>query len=220
MPNRLVVTTALIAAAFLSVPSASAAEQDTAFAKAAHQVNLAEIAAGSDAQKHATTACVKGVGAVLVRHHTKLDAGLKTLAAKLDIALPASLTADQQRKLAAVQAQAGTAAYDAAWLSSQDAAHSQALALIDREISVGGNAEVVAAARAARPVVAMHHDMVRGGTCHHGKEAATISAGSGGHFAADDSRYDTIGAVSLVGGGVLTAGAAFWLARRRHTGTR
>ncbi|MGW0393466.1 DUF4142 domain-containing protein [Streptomyces sp. NPDC003042] len=221
MPNRLVATAALIAAAtFLGAPSASATEQDTAFVKAAHQGNLAEVAAGSDAQKHATTACVKGVGAVLVRDHTKLDAGLKTLAAKLNATLPSSPTAEQQKKLAAVQAKAGTAAYDAAWLSDQDAAHTEALALIDREISTGGNADAVAAARAARPVVETHHDMVRGGTCRHGKEAATISAGSGGHLAADHDRRATIGIVSLVGGGVLTAGVTFLLARRRHTGAR
>ncbi|MET9323381.1 DUF4142 domain-containing protein [Streptomyces sp. NPDC003038] len=220
MLHRLVTTTALIAAAtVLSAPSASATEQDTAFVKSAHQGNLAEIAAGQDAQKHATTACVKNVGGVLVRDHTKLDAGLKLLAGKLDITLPSSPTAEQQKKLAAVQMKAGTAAYDATWLADQDAAHTKTLAMIDQQISAGGNSELVAAVRAARPVVAMHHEMVRGGTCRHGKDAATISAGSGGHLAARETRINTIGTVSLAGG-LLTAGAALWLVRRRETGSR
>jgi hypothetical protein len=57
------------------------------------------------------------------------------------------------------------AAYDKAWLVARNDAHTKTLALIGREISGGSNAEVVAAAGAARPVVKMHLDMVRGGIC-------------------------------------------------------
>ncbi|GGW68272.1 hypothetical protein [Streptomyces caelestis] len=45
------------------------------------------------------------------------------------------------------------AAYDKAWLVARNDARAKTLALIGREISGGSNAEVVAAARAARPVV-------------------------------------------------------------------
>lgn len=47
-----------------------------------------------------------------------------------------------------------------------EAGHVKTLALIDQEVKSGANAEVVAAAQAARPVVAMHLKMVEGGTCH------------------------------------------------------
>ncbi|MBT2444479.1 DUF4142 domain-containing protein [Streptomyces sp. ISL-36] len=194
--------------------------QDTAFTKAAHQGNLAEIAAGRDAQKNATTACVKQVAGVLVRDHSKLDGDVKMLADKLGVKLPASPTPEARKKLAAVQAKAGTAAYDKAWLADQDAAHTKTLAMIDEEISKGKNKEVVAAARAARPVVAAHLDMVRKGTCNAAGDPRKVGAGTGGHLAAADAGLGTAGAAGVAGGSLLTAGAGlWWLARRRSTGS-
>ncbi|WP_240508892.1 DUF4142 domain-containing protein [Streptomyces agglomeratus] len=76
---------------------------------------------------------MKHVGAVLVRDHTKLDADVKTLAGRLNVTLPASPSAEQKKELAAVQAKDGSSAYDAAWLTTQDAAHRKTLALIDHE---------------------------------------------------------------------------------------
>ncbi|MFQ6147165.1 DUF4142 domain-containing protein [Streptomyces seoulensis] len=147
--------------------------QDQTFLVQVHQGNLAEIAAGKDAGTHATTACVKDVGRTLVRDHTKLDASVRKLAAETNTTLPTQPTAAQQQQLKAVQAEAGGSAYDAAWLKAQDAAHRKTLVVIDKEISQGRNSGVVAAARSARPVVAMHLDMVRDGVCdtnpaHHG----------------------------------------------------
>ncbi|MFF8278818.1 DUF4142 domain-containing protein [Streptomyces lateritius] len=214
------VTALVIAIAASTAPYAAAAtvsDQDTGFVRSAHQGNLAEMAAGQDAQKHATSACVKEVGRVLVRDHGKLDADVKALAAKLHIALPAAPTAEQKAELASVRAKAGTSAYDTAWLKSQDAAHTKTLARIDSELKTGHNAEVKAAARAARPVVVMHLDMVRGGVCHAAKDAGAVRAGSGGLLAAEGS--DTLaaaGVASLAGGGLLAVLGAAWLIRGRR----
>ncbi|WP_181794457.1 DUF4142 domain-containing protein [Streptomyces sp. WELS2] len=161
--------TALLALATATATPATAATpggKDTNFLQAIHQSNLAEIAAGQDARTHATTACVKRVAAVLVRDHTKLDAQGRMLARNKGVSLPAAPTAAQQRQLAAVKAHAGTSAYDPAWLKAQAEGHTQALKLIDNEISSGTDAKVRAAARAARPIVAEHLAMVRGGVCH------------------------------------------------------
>ncbi|MEU5362675.1 DUF4142 domain-containing protein [Streptomyces sp. NPDC005925] len=196
--------------------AAPVSDQDAMFVKAVHQGNLAEIAAGQDAQENATTSCVRRVGAVLVRDHGKLDADVKTLARKLDLTLPAGPTREQEQELAAVRAKAGSPAYDAAWLKTQDAAHTKTLAMIDHELRTGRNAEVKAAARAARPVVAMHLDMVRGGTCHDVREPATVKAGSGGQFAAASDASLTAGAVGLAGGGILAGLGAAWLIRGRR----
>ncbi|THA50189.1 DUF4142 domain-containing protein [Streptomyces sp. A1136] len=171
MRNRLLIITAVAAAVTgvcgpAAVAAASAGDQDTAFARSAHQGNLAEIAAGQDAQKHAMTACVKDVGAILVADHQKLDTDLKAVAAKSTIPLPTMPSAEQQQKLMTVQQQAGTARYDAAWLADQEAAHTQTLALIDKQIKTGTDTSLTNAAHKARPIVAMHLDMVRGGTCH------------------------------------------------------
>lgn len=190
--------------------------QDETFLIKAHQGNLAEIAAGRDARKNATSECVKKVGAVLVRDHTKLDADVKALARKLNVTLPTSPSPEQQKELAAVRAKAGSPAYDAAWLTTQDAAHRKTLALIDQEIKAGKNPEVVAAARTARPVVAMHLDMVRGGTCHAAHDAGRVHAGTGGHLAAAEDASATAGVVGMIGGGLLAAGGAGWLVRTRR----
>ncbi|MGW1728000.1 DUF4142 domain-containing protein [Streptomyces sp. NPDC002306] len=163
----------LVAAASLAglsapqaIAAASPASQDHAFLMQVHQGNLAEIAAGRDAGKHATTACVKNAGQTLVLDHTKLDASVRKLADKTHTKLPSAPSAAQQKALKAVQSKAGSSAYDQAWLKAQDGAHRKALAAIDQEIAHGTNAGVVAAARTARPVVAMHLNMVRDGVCH------------------------------------------------------
>jgi putative membrane protein len=209
----------VVALSGISAPYASAAEvsaQDEMFMMQAHQGNLAEIAAGNDAQKNATTSCVKHVGAVLVRDHSKLDADLKMLAGKLHVTLPGSPSPEQKKELAAVRTKAGTPGYDAAWLTTQDAAHRKTLHLIDQELEAGKNPEVQAAARSARPVVEMHLDMVRGGKCHAREDAGKVHAGSGGQLAAADSSPATAGILSMAGGGLLTAVGAGWFIRTRR----
>lgn len=139
--------------------------RDAAFMRSVHQGNLAEIAAGRDAQRHAVSGCVRRVGRVLVRDHGRLDAQGAVLADELGLALPAGPTAEQRSDLMALQGDAGTRAYDRAWLRGQETAHEETLALIDAEIKNGRNPQVQAAAKDARPVVARHLEMVRGGRC-------------------------------------------------------
>ncbi|MCS0635759.1 DUF4142 domain-containing protein [Streptomyces sp. LP05-1] len=153
----------------LCAPAAPAAtpdpQQDRTFLAQSHQGNLAEIAAGKDAGRHATTACVKEVGRTLVRDHTKLDAAVRKVARETSTRLPGTPSAAQRKQLEAVRAKAGGPAYDTAWLKAQEKAHRQTLALIDQELRQGKNSAATAAARSARPVVAMHLDMVEGGVC-------------------------------------------------------
>ncbi|URM92757.1 DUF4142 domain-containing protein [Streptomyces sp. MRC013] len=175
------------------------------------------MAAGRDAGKNATTACVKKVGAVLVRDHTKLDAATRALADKLGVDLPTAPSPEQQRILASVMAKAGTGAYDVAWLKAQDAAHTKTLDMIDHQIAEGREASVTAAAKAARPVVAHHLSMVRGGTCHEDTAHVpnSIHAGNGGQVALADEGVPAFVAVpAMAVGGMLVAGAAFWAAGR------
>ncbi|NGO11901.1 DUF4142 domain-containing protein [Streptomyces sp. HC44] len=194
---------------------------DYDFLRSAHQGNLAEIAAGQDAQRNATTDCVKKVAATLVRDHTRLDRDGKALADKLGVTLPGTPTAAQQQDLAAIKAKAGTAEYDKAWLNAQQAAHETKLALIDKELASGSNTEVKAAARAARPVVVMHLLMVRGGTCRAESAPAAVHAGSGGQVAAAADREAMFGVAALGAGGVLMViGWRMAVARRRSTDER
>ncbi|MGW5421646.1 DUF4142 domain-containing protein [Streptomyces sp. NPDC003943] len=218
-------STALIAAAATAVicaPQALAAElndQDRVFIKAAHQGNLAEIASGQDAQQHVTTSCAKAVGGVLARDQGKLDADVTALAKKLSVPLPAQPALEDEQKLKSVQAKAGTPMYDAAWLDAQEAAHNKTLALIDQELRAGKNSEVFAAAQSARPVVAMHLDLVRGGTRHAAKAPKTVRAGSGGQLAAAADSREVIGTAAVAGGFLLAAGGGWWSVRSRRRAT-
>ncbi|GAB2999348.1 hypothetical protein GCM10023080_076430 [Streptomyces pseudoechinosporeus] len=203
---------------------------DRYFLRAAHQGNLAEIAAGWDARRHATTDCVKKAGATLTTDHARLDEHGRALADKLGVPLPGMLTAAQLQELATVKARAGTAEYDEAWLNSRRAAHKTTLALIDRQLDSGSNPEVRAAARAARPVVARHLRMMRADTCRTESESApaAMHADSGAHSAADadtssqsaaaDNREAILGAAALGSGGVLMIiGWRMAVAQRRST---
>ncbi|MFJ9030043.1 DUF4142 domain-containing protein [Streptomyces sp. NPDC102274] len=167
--RRIAAATMLAALAGISAPSAfaaAAATDDAPFLKAIHQGNLAEIAAGESARKDATAACVKTVGATLVRDHRKLDVGVKALASKLHVNLSTAPSAAQEKSMTALQSQVGTSAYNTTWLTTEAKSHEETLALIDREVTTGGNAEVRAAARAARPVVAKHLELIRACEAH------------------------------------------------------
>ncbi|MEV4742564.1 DUF4142 domain-containing protein [Streptomyces sp. NPDC049555] len=191
---------------------------DGAFLKTVHQGNLAEIEAGNDAQHNATTACVKDAGAMFVRDHTRMDGDVKALAGSLRIALPGGPTAEQKQQLAGIRAKAGTKAYDSAWLSAQAENHRATLALIDEQIASGRNARITAAAKAARPVVAMHLARVSGGVCHGQAPVRTVPAGDGGMAAGADAYGETVTAVAggaALGGTLLACGTVLVLRRRR-----
>ncbi|WP_051831328.1 DUF4142 domain-containing protein [Streptomyces violens] len=158
-------TTSATASGSGSGSAASSRPTDSAFLRAAHQGNLAEIEAGRDAGRNATKRCVKRIGGLLVHDHRRMDRGITSLAAKLRVRLPGSPSAEQRRALAEVQAKKGTRAYDRAWLRMESAAHVKTLALISHELRTGRNSEVKAAARKARPMVAMHLALVRSGFC-------------------------------------------------------
>ncbi|MEU3370497.1 DUF4142 domain-containing protein [Streptomyces sp. NPDC006711] len=171
----LALTGAAPAFAAASPTPSAAAGSDAAFLKAIHQANLAEIAAGKDARAHAYGSCVKQVGDVLVRDHTALDAKGATLAKSKNITLPKDSSADQQKSLSALKPKNGTKAYDTAWLQVQSTGHQQALKLIDEELKSGKDAQIKAAAKDARPVVAAHLKMVEGGVCHYTTPSASPS---------------------------------------------
>lgn len=194
------------------------AVSDDEFLKAIHQANLVEIAAGHAARKHATTDCVKAAGAAIVRDHTHVDAQVMRLADAHGVHLPSEPSPEQRRALADLQAKAGTPAYDRAWLEGRDVAHHEGLDLLDKEIRTGEKQKVRAAARAARPLAAMHHDMVRGGVCHAAAGRHHVPAGDGGQTAAAGSR-ERVGAAALTAGAVLTAAGTAWFARRRQATT-
>lgn len=145
--------------------SSTVSALDRQLLTAAHQGNLWEITTGLQAQRAASSYCVKRLGAIFVRDHRALEFGVLATAARVGVTLPSGQTAAQIKQTAALKAITKASAYDAAWIKAEHTAHVQTLALIDKEIASGTNPQVKALARAARPVVAWHTSMVNGSTC-------------------------------------------------------
>jgi putative membrane protein len=215
MLSRLLAPAAVLGTLVLLAAPAQAAPngQDVAWVQAAHQSNLAEIAAGNAAQQQATTQEVKSLGAMFVQMHTQLDAGLTPVAQQLGIQLPSAPTAEQQAQLAAVQANSGRA-FDTAWIAQQIGSHSTTLAATQQELSAGSDPTVLAQARTATPVVQQHLAELRNVAGQYGVPTS-VPAGNGGQ-AADDGLPASSWALITVGGVALVAGSA-GLVRRRST---
>jgi putative membrane protein len=203
---------AAAAAELLAVPLHASAqgelsEQDRTFLVQSHQGNLAEIAAGEAAQQQAVTDVVRRHGQILITDHTALDQALQPVAQRLGVELPTAPSAEQQAELAAVKAKQGEA-FDQAWTASQIAAHEKTLALGQQEIQNGTNAEVIALARAAAPVIEKHLAMLRSG---HVPVPKGVDAGIGEPAGQGASR--TLLAVLISAFGLALAAAA--VARRK-----
>jgi putative membrane protein len=199
----------LTAAPALAAPS----DQDVSWMQAAHQSNLAEIAAGNAAQQSATTSDVKQLGAEFVQMHTQLDAALTQAAQQLGVQLPGSPTSQQQQQLTAVQQKTGQA-FDTAWIAMQIGGHETALAGTQQELKSGSDSTVVNLARTALPVIQHHLTQLQTAAQKYGVPTS-VPGGTGGQAAGADLgalgwTLTAVGALALVAG---TVG----LGRRRAT---
>jgi putative membrane protein len=196
---------AALAGLALAPPAgAQPTDQDTSWMVAAHQSNLAEIAAGTAAREHGTTEAVQNMGLVLVEEHQTLDAGLTAAAEQLGVELPTAPSAEQQAALEAVMAEKGEA-FDTAWIASQIEGHRMTLAAGQEEIVSGSDPTVIALAEEAGPIVQSHLDSLlemSGGT------PGAVPSGLG------DNGAGMLGA-GLIGVGAVALVASLMLALRR-----
>jgi putative membrane protein len=144
-----------VLAASAGQAAAPVGEQDRRWLVAAHQSNLAEIAAGTSAVARATSPDVREIGQMMIDMHNDLDDDVVATAADLGVVLPDAPTRGQEAVLAAVERQTGQR-YDAAWIDSRIAGHEVTLAATEAEINAGTNPQVVRLANAARPVIQQH----------------------------------------------------------------
>ena len=196
----------LLAAPALAAPS----KQDTAWMVAAHQGNLAEIAAGKAAQEQAATEDVKRLGAMFIKMHTALDADLTAAAGKLGVSLPGAPTPKQKAELAAVAAHDGKA-FDTAWIAQQLAAHQMSKANGQKEIANGDDATVVKLAKASAPVIQQHLDELAMAADTYGVPKS-VPSGTGGQAAQSPM---LLGGVLIAGGALATVMSVVLVSRRR-----
>jgi putative membrane protein len=166
------------AATTSATTSARPSPADITWMVAAHQSNLAEIAAGHAAERRAATWKVRHLGAMFARMHSELDAALKAKARTLGVDLPSAPTPAQQAQLAAVKAHHGRS-FDRAWVRQQIAAHVKTLVATLKELKVGRSPVVLHLARTTKPVVVMHlRELLRTAFswCHHHHHHQAASA--------------------------------------------
>ncbi|WP_345373852.1 DUF4142 domain-containing protein, partial [Promicromonospora umidemergens] len=186
-------------------------QQDQDWLVAAHQGNLAEIAAGEAAVEMATTEAVRTHGQMLIDDHKKLDADLMAVAEELGVTLPSMPTEEQQATLKSVSAQSGEA-FDMAWVESQITAHRHTLSMGEEELAQGTEQAVMDLADTAAPVVQKHLDTLMD-TAQDLGVPTSVPAGTGGQAATSPHALG----FALVGtglAGIIVAG--LFLVRRRQ----
>jgi putative membrane protein len=161
--RRILVTLGMVGSLILPGGPAHAAEpspQDVTFVRAAHQANLAEIAAGQVAWKKTTDPQVKNLAATFMRNHIHMDADLYKTARSLRIFLPDKPTEEQQALTKRYEA-APAATFDEYYISTQLAAHRETRQLIETQVKKGSQPEVKRLAEQVAPIIAGHQELLR-----------------------------------------------------------
>ena len=122
--------------------------------------DMYEIQAGEIAQKKGQSAGVKAFGKMMVADHTALSKEVAPLATAAGKTLPTGL--DERRKgLIDNLNAAAPADFDKTYLGQQEAAHTEALGLMQGYADKGDDAGLKAAAAKAVPKVQAHLDKVK-----------------------------------------------------------
>lgn len=122
--------------------------------------DMYEIQAGQIAQKKGQSAGVKDFGKMMVTEHTAMSNQMKPLVTAAGKTLPTGLD-DRRKGLIDNLNAAGPADFDKVYLSQQEAAHSEALTLMQGYADNGDDAGLKAAAAKAVPKVQTHLDKVK-----------------------------------------------------------
>lgn len=197
----------------------TASAQDTDWAQATAQTDLAEITIGHLALQRAQHQDTKMMAQVTISDHTTALASLKTVAAQAGITLPTAPNALQQANAAQLKSVASSQ-FDATYDSIQIQGHELSISQTRTEIADGSSSAVKANAETYLPVAEKHLQMAEsdytalGGSL---SEVPGVNAGTGGMAAtqpADDMPWLAAGAA----GALLLAGTgAFGLRRRLST---
>ena len=122
--------------------------------------DMYEIQAGQIAQKKGQSAGVKDFGKMMVTEHTAMSNEMKPLVTAAGKTLPTGV--DERRKGLIDNLNAASAAdFDKTYLGQQEAAHSEALTLMQGYADNGDDAGLKGAAAKAVPKVQAHLDKVR-----------------------------------------------------------
>ena len=133
---------------------------DSSFFKNAAEGGIAEVNAGKLAQEKGSSRAVRDFGAMMVKDHSAANSKLQSVAAAQNVKLPTSpgvmLLASQKE----LQMLSGDS-FDKAYIKDQLKAHEDTVALFQKEIASGGDAQAKDFATATLPTLQTHLTRIR-----------------------------------------------------------
>lgn len=130
---------------------------DTAFVMKAAVGGMTEVASANVALTNAASDRVKSFANMMIADHSKANNELMTLVSGRGVTLPASLPADKQKHVDAMQAMKGKA-FDSHYMSMMVNDHKTTVALFEKEASSGADADLKAWAAKTLPTLKAHID--------------------------------------------------------------
>jgi putative membrane protein len=128
---------------------------DTAFIRAADQINLVDMKLGKVAQQHAASDAVKKYGERAVRDYALMNHELREITSKNGIKLSEKLDKKHQEFLSELAKLIGTE-FDRAYTKDMVAGHEKAIEMFENEAKHGGDADVKAWAEKCLPTLREH----------------------------------------------------------------
>lgn len=148
---RPVVLAMILALPILAVAKSS----DGTFFKEAAEAGIAEVEAGKLAQDKGHSQSVKDFGAMMVNDHGAANDKLKSIAASENVSLPSTSSMSQMATKTKLEVLKGDT-FDKAYIKNQIKAHEQTIALLEKEIASGTDAQAKAFATETLPTVKSH----------------------------------------------------------------
>ena len=151
-----------------TLPLATAApmdqsSQDQAFVNEASRGGQMEIELGQLAEQNASNARVKQFGQRMVKDHTRLNSEIASMANKIGLTVPTTLSSEQQAEYAKLAKLSGTS-FDTAYMNLMVKAHTGDLAAFRKEEAATQNREVKTTVSKAIPVIEEHLEMAKSDT--------------------------------------------------------
>ena len=134
--------------------------RDQEFIKEAANGGLMEVELGNYAQQHATNPRVKNFGAMMVRDHSKVNEELKSLAARKNINVPATMDDKYREKMSDIQKKTG-ADFDKEYIKEMIDDHEKDVDKFKKHAENGVDPDLKAFASKTLPTLLMHQDSAK-----------------------------------------------------------
>jgi putative membrane protein len=132
----------------------------TKFVNEAARGGKMEVKLGQLAEQNASSARVKQFGERMVKDHTRLNSELASMAKKIGLTVPSTLSSEQQTEYAKLAKLSG-ASFDTAYMNLMVKDHTSDLAAFRKEETTTQNRELKATVSKAMPVIEEHLEIAK-----------------------------------------------------------